>query len=519
MSPCQVANPVLEPGHTRHDPAASLFAADIDVAVVRIAHEPVATTFKFAIQLVQHEIRKQRRERTTLRGALPAGLKQPVGQHPGRQIASDQPKHPPILDARRHAGHEFVVIDPVEKLRQIYIDNELIAVGDIGLRLRHRLLGRASRPEAVTVLAERRVPQRLKPLEHRLLDDAIDHGWNAESTLPAAPGLGDHHPTHRLRLVAPLEQLMFDLRPARFEEVRELPNGDPVDAGRPLVAHHRTQRRFYVLRVTDCLHQIGRGCRAFGFGRRRGHFDLSHERTRGFTPTRHRQVQCELEWRSRCGHEMSKLLALSFNPSSGTVRAFGRRRGLLHPLLTSAPRSGSLAAASVRPVSRQDTVQISRGKSRSLPRTPAGFTAMALDGYGLCDFLPARPTMAASYPVAVRRVAISFHASFRRSLAVPPLRFTRASPPSGCTGDFHPRLPDMPGTQNRATCGRSGTTLAMGTDGQDMPYRMHTSWKQPRNQLLAQLSGAALHRHGPARPGHLSRHKYLNRWPGQAGPR
>src|SRR6185437_11132856 len=86
-----------------------------------------------------------------------------------------------------------------------------------------------------------------------------------------------------------------------------------------------------------------------------------------------------------------------------------------------------------------DTAQISRGKSRSLPRTPAGFTAMALDGYGLCDFLPARPTISASYPVAVRRVAISLHASFRRSLAVPPLCFTRASPPSGCTGDFHPQ--------------------------------------------------------------------------------
>jgi site-specific DNA recombinase len=106
---------------------------------------------------------------------------------------------------RAATGHEFVVIDPVEELRQIYIDNELIAVGDIGLRLRHRLLGRASGPEAVTVLAERRVPQRLKPLEHRLLDDAIDHGRNAESTPPATPGLWDHHPAHRLRLVAPLE--------------------------------------------------------------------------------------------------------------------------------------------------------------------------------------------------------------------------------------------------------------------------------------------------------------------------
>ena len=214
-------------------------------------------------------------------------------------------------------------------------------------------------------------------------------------------------------------------------------DGDPVDAGRPLVTHHRTQRRSYVIGVTDCLHQVRSECRTFGFGRRRSHFDLSHGRARGFTPARYRQVQRELEWRSRCGHEMSKLLALSFNPSSGTVRAFGRRGGLLRPLLTSAPRSGGLAAPSVPPVSRLDTVQISRGKPRSLPRTPAGFTAMAFDGYGLCDFLPARPTKSASYPVAVRQVAISLHASFRRSLAVPPLRFTRASPPSGCTGDFH----------------------------------------------------------------------------------
>src|SRR6516225_5810897 len=50
-----------------------------------------------------------------------------------------------------------------------------------------------------------------------------------------------------------------------------------------------------------------------------------------------------------------------------------------------------------------------------------------------------RPTSAASYPVSVRRVATLLHASFRQSLAVLPLRFASASPPSGCTGDFHPQ--------------------------------------------------------------------------------
>src|SRR5258708_18427829 len=84
-------------------------------------------------------------------------------------------------------------------------------------------------------------------------------------------------------------------------------------------------------------------------------------------------------------------------------------------------------------------MQSSRGKIDSLHRALAGFTALALDGYGLCDFLPARPARPASYPVAVRQVAILLHASFRQSLAVPPLRFASASPPSGCTGDLHPQ--------------------------------------------------------------------------------
>ena len=86
-----------------------------------------------------------------------------------------------------------------------------------------------------------------------------------------------------------------------------------------------------------------------------------------------------------------------------------------------------------------DTAQISWGKSSSLRRTPAGFTTKALDGYGLCDFLPARPAMAASYPVSVRQAAPLIHASFRQFLAVLPLRFSSTSPPSGCAGDFHPQ--------------------------------------------------------------------------------
>src|SRR6187455_3290158 len=66
--------PSMKRGQACHDPVAGLFTADIDVAVIRISHESVATTLKFAIQFIQHEIREQWRKRAALRGAFPAGL-------------------------------------------------------------------------------------------------------------------------------------------------------------------------------------------------------------------------------------------------------------------------------------------------------------------------------------------------------------------------------------------------------------------------------------------------------------
>ena len=62
---------------------------------------------------------------------------------------------------------------------------------------------------------------------------------------------------------------------------------------------------------------------------------------------------------------------------------------------------------------------------------------MALDGYGLRDLLLTRPTITASYPVPVRRVAALLHASFRHRLTTTPLRFANPSPPSGWVEDFH----------------------------------------------------------------------------------
>src|SRR3954469_25623294 len=51
---------------------------------------------------------------------------------------------------------------------------------------------------------------------------------------------------------------------------------------------------------------------------------------------------------------------------------------------------------------------------------PPDLRPRALDGSGLRDQLAARPTWAASYPISVRQVAASLHASFRPRLAATP---------------------------------------------------------------------------------------------------
>src|ERR1700686_1074067 len=234
----------------------------------------------------------------------------PAARYPGRRR-----KTPPIRNPLRHCGEQPVMINPVEKFGQVNVNDKPVAVDDVGLRLHHRLVSGAARAEPVAMLGECWVPSRLEPLQDRLLDHAIDHGGNAE-VARSAGRFRDSPPTHRLRLVAPLEQLFFDLWPARVEDARQLLDGNAVNARRPLVAHHCTQRRFYVVWITDRLHQMCCACRVFGFGRRRDRFDLLRVPARGFTPARHRQGQLKLVWRSRCGHETPDLLALSF-PSRG----------------------------------------------------------------------------------------------------------------------------------------------------------------------------------------------------------
>jgi len=86
--------------------------------------------------------------------------------------------------------------------------------------------------------------------------------------------------------------VFFDFTPAPLRDARQLLDGDPINAGRSLVAHHRIQRRFYVVgsQIASMKCSMDAGFRV-GLA---GQFRSLRVPMRGFTPIRHAQVQ--LNW-------------------------------------------------------------------------------------------------------------------------------------------------------------------------------------------------------------------------------
>ena len=81
--------------------------------------------------------------------------------HPGLEEATDDLEQALVADAGhpaahgavgtpapRQTSHQDVVVDPVEKLFQVEVHDDLAAVGDVALGLGERLMGALPRAEA-----------------------------------------------------------------------------------------------------------------------------------------------------------------------------------------------------------------------------------------------------------------------------------------------------------------------------------------------------------------------------------
>ena len=156
-------------------------------------------------------------------------------------------------------AHQFVVIDSIEEFLQIEINHPAVALGDIVLRLSHRLMRRPPRSEPVAVWGERSVPSPLQHLQHRLLDKSIQHRRDAKLSHPSVR-LGDFHPPHRLRLIGPVQQMVSDGWPVLFQVVRDGADGHAIDTRTTFVGLDPPQCFLQILSLADLLHQsVGAG--------------------------------------------------------------------------------------------------------------------------------------------------------------------------------------------------------------------------------------------------------------------
>src|SRR5215216_4151987 len=241
------------------------------------------------------------------------------------------------LSSTRLAIWQFVVIDSIEEFLQIKINHPSIALRDVLLRLSHGLMCRSSRSKPIAVSGERRVPLPLQNLHHRLLDEAIQHGWDAKLSHPSVR-LRDFHPPHRFRFVDPVQQLLPNGRPLLLQIGAKLIDGHSVDARATFIASHLPQRFLQVCSLTYLLHDSTRVGWAFGFIRHRERFDVFPSRLPGFTRRRRWEVQSQLEFQPLVALEIHVLLA------SPLVRAFSHRSRLdLSVDSTFRRRSASLA--------------------------------------------------------------------------------------------------------------------------------------------------------------------------------
>src|SRR5207253_6851313 len=99
------------------------------------------------------------------------------------QVRPDQPDDSGVLDALAQTVNENVVVDPVEELFQVHVHDNSPPGFDMRLRGQYRVSRSPSRSEAVAVLAEGGVENRLQHLQQCLLDQPIHHRRDAKLAL------------------------------------------------------------------------------------------------------------------------------------------------------------------------------------------------------------------------------------------------------------------------------------------------------------------------------------------------
>src|SRR5262245_65778580 len=114
-------------------------------------HNDAVASRKSCVRIGSYLLRSGR-HRAALRRPFVHRTDQTVLHYPSVEKRPDELEYALVGDPCRDACHQNVVIDSVEKLFEVEIDYDVVAFGDITLRLSHGLMGGTSRTEAEAVL-------------------------------------------------------------------------------------------------------------------------------------------------------------------------------------------------------------------------------------------------------------------------------------------------------------------------------------------------------------------------------
>ena len=98
----------------------------------------MSSPLQFPVQVRQHDVAQQRRQRPALRRAFRSWLHEPITHQTRLQEAADESEHPGVPNLSCHSCHQQVVVDPVEESRtEQFVDEQGL------IRKRIRMLPRS----------------------------------------------------------------------------------------------------------------------------------------------------------------------------------------------------------------------------------------------------------------------------------------------------------------------------------------------------------------------------------------
>src|SRR5271165_6385118 len=203
--------------------------------------------------VVKIDVRQKRRSTSALGRPFFHSCSLPILQHAGVQPFLNEPHNAPVCDPVLNELHQPFVRNSIEKAFDVQIKHPVhFSRQQARVQRIQRLMLASPWSKPVRKSAKVRFVNGIQHLDRRALDDLVFQRRNSERSLPPV-GLGDIHPTHRLRSIRSSLQPFGKVLEIYFQLLAVVPPRLPIHARRgfPLQSEVGHAQRFQVVDVVQ----------------------------------------------------------------------------------------------------------------------------------------------------------------------------------------------------------------------------------------------------------------------------